>query len=146
MAQLKLIARVIYDVITTPEEGRENVTEWCKMELAWQRAQQKRIEILPELAAELISPEAIAEIRKDGIYVARIDRGITAITAVVQCKPSFWRRIRQWGIDNRHLTAKEEQLLLLAATPGKVPSEKQAAAMLQIRRRLEKEGLAVGAD
>lgn len=146
MEQLKLIARVMYGVITTPEEGRENVTEWCKMELAWQRAQQKRIDILPALAAELISSEAIAEIKKVAIDVARIDRGIAAITAVVQCKPSSWRRIRQWGLENHQLTAKEEQLLLFAATPGKVPSEKQAVAILQIRRRLEQEGLVTDLD
>lgn len=139
-AQLKLIAHVMYEVISAPEQGRENVTEWCKMELAWQRAQQKKIEILPAFANELISAEINANIRKDAINVARIDRGIAAVTSVVQCKPSRWRQIRQWGIDNRHLTAKEDQLLLLASM-GKVPSDKQAAAILDIHRRLEQEGL-----
>ena len=144
-AQLKLIAREMYEVITAPEQGRENVTEWCKMELAWQRAQERRVELLPEFAAELISAETNANIEKDAINVARIDRGIAAITAVMQCKPSRWRQIRQWGLENRHLTAKEDQLLLLAAT-GKVPSEKQAAAILDIRRKLQQEGLVSGSE
>jgi hypothetical protein len=140
-AQLKLIAGAMYEVITSPEQGRENVTEWCKMELAWQRAQEKRIELLPAFSAELVSAETNADIRRDAIGVARIDRGIAAITTVVQCKPSRWRQIRKWGIDNRHLSAKEDQLLTLAAS-GKVPSDKQAAAILAIQRRLEHEGLA----
>jgi len=139
-AQLKVVARVMYEVITAPEQGRENVTEWCKMELAWQRAQEKSIELLPDFAAELISADINANIKKDAIDVARIDRGIAAITAVVQCKPSHWRQIRQWGLENHNLTAKEDQLLLLAAT-GKVPSEKQAAVILDIRRKLQQEGL-----
>jgi hypothetical protein len=71
---------------------------------------------------------------------ARIDAGIAAITEVVSYKPSNWRKMREWGNGRRELTAKEDQLLLLAATAGKVPSEKQAAAILQIRRRLEAEG------
>lgn len=48
--------------------------------------------------------------------------------------------MREWGNARRQLTAKDDQLLLLAATAGRVPSEKQAAAILQIRKRLEAEG------
>jgi hypothetical protein len=139
--QLRSIAQAMYEVITSPEEGLENVTEWCKKELAWQRAQQKPIEVAPALILELVSSDDAAEARKDAREIERIDRGIAAITAVVQAKPSSWRQIRDWGLQNNHLTGKEEQLLLLAATPGKVPSEKQAAAILDIRRKLEREGL-----
>jgi hypothetical protein len=48
--------------------------------------------------------------------------------------------LREWGIQRNELTAKEDQLLLFAATTGRVPSERQAAAILQIRKRLEAEG------
>ena len=143
--QLKIVARVMYEVITKPEQGSANVTEWCKMELAWQRAKVRRIEILPAFAEELVSSELIEEIRRDAISIARIDRGIAAITTVMQRKPARWREIRQWGIERNHLTAKEEQLLLFAATQGKVPSEKQAVAILLILQKLEQEGLSVGA-
>lgn len=140
--QLKLIARSMYQVITSPEEGLENVTEWAKKELAWQRAQSKRVELLPEFEAELILREQVEEIRNAAIETARIDRGISDVAAVVATKPAIWREVRRWGLDNRLLTAKEEQLLLFAATPGKVPSERQAAAILLIHRKLQQEGLA----
>lgn len=138
--QLRTIARVMYDVITSPEQGLENVTEWCKKELAWQRAQQKRIALMPELAAELVSQAEQMARQEDALDTARIDAGIAAITEVVNYKPSNWRRMREWGNAHRQLTAKDDQLLLLAATAGRVPSEKQAAAILQIRKRLEAEG------
>jgi hypothetical protein len=141
--QLKIIARVMYSVITTPEQGSANITEWCKIELAWQRAQARHIDILPSFAEELVSSDLIEEIKKDAVDLARIDRGIASITTVMQRKPALWRQIRQWGMDHRNLTAKEEQLLLLAATPGKVPSEKQAVAILLILRKLQQEGLDV---
>lgn len=139
--QLKLIARNMYQVITSPEEGIENVTEWAKKELAWQRAQSKRIELLPEFEAELILREQVDEIRNAAIEAARIDRGLSDIAAVVAIKPAVWREVRQWGLNNKLLTAKEEQLLLLAATPGKVPTERQAAAIRLIHRKLQQEGL-----
>lgn len=139
-AQLKIIARVMYTVITSPEQGLENVTEWCKKELAWQRAQQQNVRLLPELAAELVSQAEELEREADAVDNARIDAGIAAITEVVNYRPSNWRTLREWGIQRTELTAKEDQLLLFAATAGKVPSERQAAAILQIRRRLEAEG------
>ncbi|MDP3613171.1 MAG: hypothetical protein Q8R98_15040, partial [Rubrivivax sp.] len=95
---------------------------------------------LPELAAELVSQAEELEREADAIDTARIDAGIAAVTEVVNYKPSSWRTLRDWGIQRNELTAKEDQLLLFAATAGKVPSERQAAAILQIRRRLEAEG------
>lgn len=139
--QLKLIARVMYDVITTPEQGLENVTEWAKKELAWQRAQAKKISLLPEFEAELISQSRFIEIQDDAADLARIDQGINDISKVIGIKPSEWRRIRQWGLDNKLLTSKEDQLLLFAATPGKIPSDRQAAAILATYRKLTSEGL-----
>jgi hypothetical protein len=139
-AQLKAIARVMYTVITSPEQGLENVTEWCKKELAWQRAQQQRVTLMPEFAAELVSSAEQTQREEDAADTARIDVGFAAITEVVNYKVSNWRTMRAWGNSRRELTPKEDQLLLLAATAGKVPSEKQALAILQIRKRLEAEG------
>lgn len=141
ISQLREIAKQMYEVITHPEEGLENVTEWCKKELAWQRAQQRQIQMSPELLSELVSSDHVFATHKDAQGVEKIDRGIAAITAVINTKPSAWRQIRQWGIQNKYLTVKEEQLLLLASTPGKVPSERQAAVILDIRKKLEQEGL-----
>jgi hypothetical protein len=143
--QLKLIARAMYQVITSPEQGLENVTEWAKKELAWQRAQGKRMELLPEFQAELISREQVDRIRGDAVKTARIDRGISDISEVMATKPANWRESRRWGLENKLLTGKEEQLLLIAATPGKVPSERQAAAILLIRQKLLQDGLPTSA-
>jgi len=139
-SQLKVIAREMYAVITSPEQGLQNVTEWCKKELAWQRAQQQQVRLLPEFAAELVSRGEEQKRKTDAIDTARIDVGIAAITQVVTYKPTNWRKMREWGIQRNELTPKEDQLLLFAATAGKVPSERQAAAILQIRRKLEAEG------
>lgn len=138
--QLKVIAEVMYGVITSPEQGLENITEWCKKELAWQRAQQKKIQLQPDLAAELVSQEEDQRRREDAVEVARIDSEIAAITEVVNYKFSNWRKLRDWGIQRGELTPKEDQLLVLAGSSGRVPTSRQAVAILLIRRRLEQAG------
>jgi hypothetical protein len=142
-AQLKIVARAMYGVITSPEQGLENVTEWCKKELAWQRAQQLHVKLIPELAAELVSQAVQDERDSDAVDTARIDAGIAAITEVVSYKSSNWKKMYEWGTSRRELSAKESQLLLLVANPKKVPSEKQAVAILRIRRRLEDDGFQI---
>lgn len=139
-AQLKVIAQVMYGVITSPEQGLENITEWCKKELAWQRAQQKQIQLQPALAAELVSQAEEQQRREDAVEVARIDSDIAAITEVVNYKFANWRKLREWGIQSKELTPREDQLLMLAASSGRVPTPRQAVAILQIRRRLEQVG------
>lgn len=141
--QLKVIARVMYTVITSPEQGLENVTEWCKKELAWQRAQQQKVTLMPEFASELVSGAEQIRREADAVDNARVDTGLAAITDVLNYKSSNWRAVRDWGNNRRELTPKEDQLLLLAATAEKVPSDKQAAAILQIRKRLEAEGFRI---
>jgi hypothetical protein len=138
--QLKLTAREMYSVITTPEQGLENITEWCKKELAWQRAQQRTIKLLPEMASELLAKEEETRRKEDAVSIARIDTDIAAITEVVSYKHSNWRKLRDWGIQNRELTLKEDQLLMLASSTTKVPTPRQAMAILLIRKRLEDTG------
>ena len=142
--QLRLIARAMYSVITTPDQqGSENVTEWSKKTLAWDRARQADVRLLPEFVAELASAEEARRAIEDAADDAAIDRGLAAVTQVLATRPSDWRKIRQWGLEKQLLTPKEEQLLLVATNPLRPPSDKQAAAILQIRRKLELEGLPV---
>lgn len=138
--QLKVIAKTMYEVITSPEHGIENITEWCKKELAWQRAQQKPAQLQPAFAAELVSLIEVQHRLEDAVGVARIDTDIAAITEVVNYKYSNWRKLRDWGIKCKELTPKEDQLLMLAGTSGRVPTSKQAVAILLIRKRLEQAG------
>ena len=62
------------------------------------------------------------------------------MSEVLAYKYDSWKSLRQWGLDSHELTPKEDQLLLLASTLGKIPTDRQAAAILLIRDRLVEEG------
>ena len=141
--QLLLISKSMYEVITHPDQGIENVTEWCKKDLAWTKAMAARVDVLPEFQSELISRQRISDAKRDAADDARIDRGIAAVTAVIEFTSARWQEVRKWGQTRNLLTPKEDSLLLVAATFGKIPSEKQAEAILGIRAKLQQEGLQV---
>ena len=141
--QLIMIAEVVYSVIKQPEQGLENVTEWCKKELAWQRVCDVNIELLPELCNELVSRDIVNDRLAIAKSDAKIDVGFAAIKHVLDFKTQNWKKARDWGLSNNQLTPKEQQLLLIATLPGKVPSEKQAAAILLILNKLQEEGFSL---
>ena len=50
--QMRVIAKAAFDVISAPEGGIQNVTEWCKKELAWQRLEARDVP-LPRMSSAL---------------------------------------------------------------------------------------------
>jgi hypothetical protein len=140
LKQLILIAEVVYSVIKQPEEGLENVTEWCKKGLAWQRVADVSVELLPGLKSELVSRDVANDRLAIAKSDAKIDVGFAAITRVLNFKSQNWKKARDWGLSNNQLTPNEQQLLLIATLPGKVPTERQASAILLILNKLQDEG------
>jgi len=143
-SQLQIIAAEVYSAITSPDKGFENISEWAKKELAWQRIGQREVLLSTDVMSELISFGENADRKAIAASNAKIDVGFAAVSEVLNYKCSGWRILRQWGLDRHELTPKEDQLLLLAATHGKIPTDRQAAAILLIRNRLVDEGFVLG--
>jgi hypothetical protein len=139
-SQLQIIAETVYSAITSPDKGFENISEWAKKELAWQRISQRELQLSTDLKSELISFGENAERKAIATSNAKIDVGFAAVSEVLTYKCSGWKILRQWGLDRQELTPKEDQLLLLASTLGKIPTDRQAAAILLIQNRLMEEG------
>lgn len=139
-SQLQIIAETVYSAITLPDKGFENISEWAKKELAWQRISQRELQLSTDLKSELISFGENAERKAIATSNAKIDVGFAAVSEVLNYKCSNWKILRQWGLDRQELTPKEDQLLLLASTFGKIPTDRQSVAILLIRNRLIGEG------
>ncbi len=57
---------------------------------------------------------------------------------------AYWRKVLEFGRNDRLLSEMEDGLLSVAAsfdTTGRIPSDKQAKLIMQIRNRLFDEGL-----
>jgi hypothetical protein len=65
-AVLTLITKAVFDVIVTPDSGLQNVTEWCKKEVCWNRAAKLEIDIdLPsKLRSLLIDKDEDRDLQK----------------------------------------------------------------------------------
>lgn len=140
---LAAIAKVMFDVIVTPDSAVQNVTEWCKKELCWQRAvrAEVKVDIARKLHELLIDKEEDFDIRRTSKKDRRIDNGIENQQFVLQLGAEYWMRARKWAREQAITSPDEDGILSVAASiPRKLPTEKQSWRLIQIKEKLEIEG------
>ena len=139
--QLLMIAERMFAIIVAPEGGFQNVTEWCKKELCWQRARDTRIPLLPELGIELTGRQEEQIIKKDAQSQQSVLTGIQIQTLVVELGPAYWRALQSWARQKQLLSPTDDSIVTIGtAMPRKLPTEKQCVRLAEIKRQMEDEG------
>ena len=139
--QLLLIAERMFEIIVAPEGGFQNVTEWCKKELCWQRARDSKVTFLQELGYELVGPDEDKLAKKEAQVQQGVATGIQTQTAVVELGSGYWVSLQKWALQRQLLSPTDDSFVSVATTmPRKIPSEKQCVRLLEIKARLEEEG------
>lgn len=138
-----MIARAMHDVITSPPPGIQNVTEWSKNSYCWEKAREAPVELLAEFAGELCeSDELLAEARA-AKALQKLDTGISAQATVVELGRPYWTEVWKWSMAHHLVGADEDRLLRLASGMLQgLPTDWQSKKLLQLKARLEIEGLA----
>ncbi|MDD3602351.1 MAG: AIPR family protein [Sulfurovum sp.] len=143
-ALLKLVSKAVYDEMTNPPSGIANISQWAKKEGCWQSIQSNLSIEVPDLfLEELIGEDNLKEEKKNAKKIQRIDNGIEAQKRVFEiAKINKWEYIKNFGIKNNELTAKDISLLDIAiAIPQKIPTERQSIAIMEAVFKLENIGL-----
>lgn len=139
--QLRLISEAAYKVLIEPEAGIQNVTEWAKKDIAWQRLRAVRIPLLEAFEAELVDPDIVASRNRTARDDARVDAGLDALQQVLAFGATNWAGLRSAAVAASAITPQEEVLLRAASTPGRLPTDFQAKKLVQLRQRLSGDGI-----
>lgn len=138
---LAALSKQVSDVLTQPPEGRRNVSEWAKLEACWKTVKALPVQIPAALNNELMERSERHERERDSANQQGMDNGIAAQSEVARLGGAYWSDLLKWSIDNRQFGEKEIGILRVAAAiPRKLPSEKQALVLLQVRRTAIAEG------
>jgi len=139
--QLEEIGKSVSVAITTPPVQNMNVGEWCKKVDCWNKVQELTVALEPEFRAELLSTSEVAIVHRDAAVQARDDASINAVVEVFNLGQSgCWKELIDWSSKYSPLVGMEMDLVRLASRGGWIPSDRQAAALMRILRRLEQEG------
>ena len=139
--QITTITRAVNGVITSPEAGFQNVTEWSKKELCWKRVEELNLALTAEVSKLLVSQAADAAAMVRGKKLQVIDNGIEAQSQVVELGAEFWKKVKEWTDAHCHLTDSENTLLRVACRiPEAIPDDKQSRKLLELRKTVEDDG------
>ena len=143
-SQLIKTTKEVFDFLTRDDRTTLNVTEWAKKEECWKRAENFDFNLLSDFTDSLISTgdeQVEAEIAQKE---QKVSNQISAEIELINLGADYWKKVLDFGRNDRLLSEMEDGLLNVAATfelTGRVPSDKQAKLIMQIRNRLYEEGL-----
>lgn len=141
--QIAVLQNEVHNFITGPR-STENVTEWCKKELCWTRAQEQAWTINNAFVATLVSKEEAEEERKENRRTQKLANEVNALKEIYTRGPQYWNKVLEWGMSRRMLSEKETSILRLAINmfvTGRIISDKQAQVVISARKKLIENGM-----
>ncbi|MGE0158623.1 MAG: AIPR family protein [Gemmatimonadales bacterium] len=144
---LELVAEAVHQVIISPPPGISNVTEWAKKDGCWQRVQDLPLSLPSMLDSDLVSGEEVMIRKKAAAKDQKVLNEAQAMVLVLEAGSQMWRGLKEWGQRRKLLSAKEAGILDSALSmPGRLPTDRQCMALIEILRRMRSEGCDLGQD
>jgi len=132
-------AQVTEVIINPPVQGM-HVGEWSKKEICWQKVKELPVPFPPQLKKFLVDNDERLANERDNSLEGKENSKIDALSTVVGLGTAYWGKLADWAREYSPIYGKEADLVRLASRQGWVPSDKQAAALISLRTRLEREG------
>lgn len=139
-AQLVEVCRLAQDEIISAAARNNviNVTEWCKRKACWESAQRVKVPLINAFVQIL---KERGEERADAKDARKEQKGVSeaeAYISVVNAGSAFWKNVRRWAGESLEIKPSDLTILDVAcAMPRKLPSEKQALRLLELRSIFE---------
>lgn len=135
------LSECVYEKLTDPKRGVENVTQWCKREGCWNSVQSIEYKLPSEIEDCLVGQDAMRTVVKEARADRRIEMDADAMTRVVEIRPDQWRGAMDFALNKRMITPDECTALRIACQlPLKVPTPAQSKKLIALLQRLYEEG------
>lgn len=120
------------------------VTEYCKKKETWEEFKNITYTLTEAFTKDLISIEEINEIEKDSQKVQKEINKISLEIEVANLGADYWQNLLDKGTKKGLLSLKEISIMNVAANmdkTGKSPTAAQAKVIMEIRKKLDDEGI-----
>lgn len=142
--EIKNLCTEVYKFITRDDRLTENVTEWCKKEICWERAKKEKWNIGESFLNTLIKKEELKTVAMEAKANRKIETEIEDIKLIMNLGDSYWKKVLNWGRERNLILELEESILKILinmSITGKIPSEKQIKVIMKMRKKLINEGM-----
>jgi hypothetical protein len=135
------IAERVLKILVSDDRPVANVTEWAKREQCWETVQAMLVALPQDFIGELVSGDQVRSTKKAARVQQRVDEGIQAQAAILAVPRDEWLAIQRFAEERRLLSPTDAGILALVTrlTPS-LPSERQAARLMELRQRVSASG------
>lgn len=135
-AQLLGVAEAMAGVLRSPPREGMNVTEWAKQQACRTRAFATPVSVVDGFDDWLIDSDGVKAARRQNRADQEVTDGLAAVSEVMAAGADYWNALLAFAQKKRLLSGDDRAILtILAATPQRVPSDRQAQRALVIRQR-----------
>ena len=142
--QMSTLCTEVYEFITRDDRLTENVTQWCKNEACWKRAQQQYWTITQEFLKTLVSNSVANAEKQEEKEKQKLGNEVDALKLVMAFGSDYWQQALNWAKSHTGLSDMEESIIRMIINmnvTGRIPSVKQAKVALKARERLINNGM-----
>ena len=141
--QMLTVAEAMAGVLRSPPLAGQNIGEWAKQQACRKRALETEVEEVAGFRARLVDREDQKAARKAARGDRLVDRGVEAITEVMQKDAPFWQAVRSYARQRNFLFPEDEKALYPAVNlPRMAPTDRQAERLISLLTRCEDAGFA----
>ena len=142
--ELRVLCTEVYHFLTRDDRAVENVTQWCKQKLCWEKAQKVDWTLTTDFVTTLISSDIVQAEEKEAKEDQKVDNEVALLKTIIARGSVYWNKVLDWGNERKLLSESEDSILRLIINiekTGRTPSVKQAKVIIKTRERLISEGM-----
>ena len=131
----------VYDKLTDPHRGVENVTQWCKREGCWDSVREIEYMLPPDVCDCLIGQDDIRSVVREAKSDRRIEQDADAMAKVIEITSAQWLAVMEFATSKRMVSPDEHSALRIACQiPMRIPNAVQSKKLIALLDRLYEEG------
>jgi hypothetical protein len=135
------LSELVYEKLTDPTRGVENVTQWCKREGCWNSVQAIGYTLPPKIEDYLIGRDEMRVAKRDAKKDQRIVSETDTMTKVVEIPATSWQNALTFATSRRLVSPDELIALRMAGQmPNKLPNAIQCKKLIAVLERIQEEG------
>ena len=122
----------------------ENVTEWCKKEICWERAKKENWTFRRTFLDSLVPIDSVKRDEDDAKKRRKVENEVEDLKFIFAAGSDYWKKVYDWGKTRNMLTSMESDILNLIINQertGRIPTDKQAKVAVKARKRLIDNGM-----
>ena len=139
--QIGKISEVIIGVLQNPPVAGQNISEWAKLQACRSKALETEVPVVRGFDDWILTREDRSARRREQRTTGLIDSGLDSVKRVVARNSKYWESLRAYGRAHRILLPDDEKALVPACRmPTMIPTDRQAARLLQLVDRAVEAG------